>query len=157
MTTTDLDKNALARTCCGNLEAMEWINLGRIYVHLIDDIIDEDIPAANRVSGAERVCAMGAIAIKLYTHPFFLKNKDALAQAMMTCTNTFADSVAWENSDEEWKRGFSEWGSHSWIEVILVVANICGGLRGYEHMRAISAELRVVSYVDHHDKKGGRV
>ena len=141
------DRQAVIKLCCGNEVAIQWLQLGRRYVHLIDDVIDEDIPQANQARGAERICEIGALAIDLYTHPFFLANREALAQAMMTNTNSYADSVAWEKSGTKWKRDFSDWARHGWVEVALVVASICGG---YRHMRAMSQELRTVCYMDHH-------
>ncbi len=151
MTNDSLDHKQVERLCCGDPVAMHWIQLGHRYIHDLDDLIDVDIPNADQVTGAERVCRIGALAIELYTHPFFVKNGAALSQAMITNTNNYADSVRWEKSKVPWQRGFSDWARHGWIDVALVVAYICGG---YANMRNESAELRALSYADHHDGKG---
>lgn len=151
MTIRELDDRIVRRICGQHIEAIEWLQLGRHYIHLIDDVIDEDLPKANREQGAERMCAIGAMAIALYSHPFFIAHREALGQAMLTCTNAYADSVAWEQSETPWQRQCSDWARHSWIEVALVVAYICGG---YENMRGCSAELRAMSWADHHNQTG---
>lgn len=151
MSNDTLNHEQVVRLCRGNIEAIDWIQIGHRYIHEIDDLIDEDLPQANRVRGAERVCRIGAIAIQLYTHPFFIKNGAALSQAMLTNTNNYADSVRWEQSEIPWQRNFSDWARHGWIDVALIVAYICGG---WENMRNEAAELRALSYIDHHDDRG---
>lgn len=151
MTNEQSDHDQIIRLCRGNKEAIHWVQIGRNYVHEIDDLIDDDIPNANRSGGAERACRIGVLALELYTHPFFVKNSTMLATAMLTNTNNYADSVLWEKSDRQWQRGFSDWARHGWLDVVLVVAYICGG---HFNMRSESAELRALSYSDHHDEKG---
>lgn len=151
MTNLESDQEQIVRLCRGNKEAIHWIQLGRRYVHEIDDLIDEDIPNANRTMGSERVCRIGALALELYTHPFFVRNSTMLATAMLTNTNNYADSVMWEKSKHQWQSGFSDWARHGWLSVVLVVAYICGG---YSNMRSESAELWALAYADHHDEKG---
>lgn len=150
MTNVELDSKQLIRLCRGNQEAMHWLQIGRQYVHEIDDLVDES-HGENKARIAERTCLIGALAIELYTHPFFVKHSQRLAQAMLNNTNNYADSVRWEQSAVEWQRNFSDWARHGWLDVCLVVAYICGG---YENMRNESAELRTVSYVDHHGSDG---
>jgi hypothetical protein len=151
MTNQELDRDQLLRLCNGNQEAVHWIQIGRKYIRDIDDLIDDDIPKANRASGSERVCRIGALALELYTHPFFVKHSTMLATAMLTNTNNYADSVQWEGSDTPWQSSFSDWAKYGWIDVLLIVAYICGGRA---NMRDHSAELRAMSYSNHHDQKG---
>lgn len=151
MTNQQTDMEQLLRICNGNKEAAIWLQIGRRYVHEIDDLIDEDIPKADRVSGGQRACLIGSLAIELFTHPFFIRHSAILATAMMTMTNNYADSLRWEKSQVPWQSGFSDWSRHAWLDVVLIVAYICGG---YEAMRNEAAELRAMSYADHHDAKG---
>lgn len=144
-----MDSSAVVRLCKGNAEAFEWIQIGRIYCHEIDDLIDEDVPKANRISAAQRACRIGALALQLYTHPFFLKNMPALRAAMMLNTSNYLDSVEWEEASSEWQRHFSDWARHGWVQVVLVVAEICGG---YENMRNESQELTTMAYANHHNQ-----
>jgi len=151
MTHEDLDAVSIQRICCGDPEAAQWLQVGRVYCHAIDDLIDEDIPNSHRIRGAERVCVIGALALEVYTHPFFIKHSAALKQAMLTCTNTYADSVRWEHSPVTWQMQYADWARHAWIQVVLTVAGLCGG---YTHMRALSEELWAISYADHHNTAG---
>lgn len=151
MNNQTVDRNSLLRLCNGNVEAVEWLQLGRIYCHEIDDLIDEDVPAAARARAAERACRIGAMALRLYSHPFFQKNIQALGYAMMINTINYADSVAWEDSKTDWQKSYSDWARHGWLDVALVVASICGG---YDVARNESRELRAVAYADHHSKTG---
>lgn len=154
MTKEQKEHEQCIRLCRGNKEAMQWLQLGRLYCHEIDDLIDADIPNSDRANGAERMCRIGAMALDLYTHPFFVAHSAALSTAMRLNTANYADSVLWEKSQIEWQRQFSDWSRHGWINVILVVAAICGG---YPNMRAESAELWEYAYVEHHDEKGQAV
>ena len=149
MTIAQLDDIAVKRLCNGIQEAVDWIQLGRVYCHEIDDLIDEDLPKALRQRGAQRACRIGAMAIDLYTHPFFLKNMATLKAAMKTCTHQYAESVAWEESQVEWQKNYADWARHSWLDVCLTVAEICGG---WDHRVSVAEELRTVSYVDHHEE-----
>lgn len=151
MTNDAADHDQVIRLCRGNQEAMSWIQIGKRYIHEIDDLIDEDLKQGNQARGAERVCLIGALAIELYTHPFFLKHGAALSAVMLINTNNYADSLRWEGSLVPWQRSFSDWARHGWIDVCLVVGYICGG---YSSMRNESAELRTLSYADHHDDGG---
>jgi len=118
--------------------------LGRLYVHEIDDLIDEELTKAEK---AEKACTIGALALDLYTHPFFLKNMAVLRSHMLLNTNNYLDSVNCEN-EPGWKAPFSDWARHGWVDLVLVVAEICGG---YANMRNESMELRTMSYMSHHD------
>ena len=145
------DIKQVERLCRGNKQAVDWILLGSNYIHEIDDLIDEDVPKADRLAAAQRACRIGAIAIQLYSHPFYLCYGAALGAAMLVNTNNYADSVLWEDSKTPWQHSFSDWARHGWLDVILLVAYLCGG---YENMRNESLELRTVSYADHHDDCG---
>ncbi len=119
--------------------------MGRMYVHEIDDLVDEEL---TKLQVAEKVCTIGALALDLYTHPFFLKHSAVLRSHMLLNTNNWLDSVNCE-SEPGWKQGFSDWARHGWVDLVLVVAEICGGYAG---MRNESMELRTMSYMAHHDQ-----
>lgn len=148
MTATEFDQAALARCCLGNQEAIGFLLLWRQYVHAIDDFIDNDR------TGPEFLLTTFASAATLYSHPFYLKNLLALRQMVYNCTNAYADSVAWENSDLSWRRSFADHYRHFGAEMVLAVAGICGG---YEHMRSISPELRIICWHEHHDQAGNAI
>jgi len=144
MTSKEFFQLALRRACLGQPDAMDFLTLWSDYVHGIDDLIDE-------VTEPEFRIGLFAQALNLYNHPFYLKHRERLYPVILSCTNLYADSVAWEKSDDEWRRQFSDWARHGGAEMVLAVAGIVGG---YRHMRSISLELRTVNYQEHHDEKG---
>ncbi len=145
MTPNQYDLQALEYACCGNREAMDFLSLWRRYVHEIDDIMDGDRPEREEQLGTF------ALAIELYSHPFYLKNLPALRQVALNCTNAYADTVAWEKSPVEWQQDWADHYRHFGAEMVLAVAGICGG---YEHMRRISPQLRVICWHEHHTPDG---
>lgn len=154
-TLNEQDAAALNRCCLGNAEAIDFLNLWRTYVHLIDDIVDEDLTDTDTLwpkrRAVERINAMGAQAVMLYSHPFYIRNLMALRQVVLNCTNAYADSVMWERSSVPWQAQFADAYRHFGAEMVLAVAGICGG---YEHMRSISPELRIICYHEHHTPTG---
>lgn len=151
MTHCEADQQALLRLTNGNAEAQEWIQLGRLYIHEADDLIDEDVAAGNVRSAADRACRLGAMALDLYTHPFFLKNMAALKYAMLRNLHNYRDSVTWENSVVQWQNQFSDWARHGWLDVCITVGDICGG---YDNTCNETLEMRALSYADHHKETG---
>ena len=133
---------------CGNESAASFLRLWRAYVHGIDDIIDGEI------KDNEGIIAVFMQAAFVYSHPFYLENLPALRQIVINCTNAYADSVMWERSDVEWKRNFADHYRHFAAEMVLAIANICGG---YKHMREASRHLREICWREHHNEKGEAV
>lgn len=147
MTHSQIDHAVATRLCAGNKEALEWLQLGRVWCHLSDDIVDEDLKDGNRQRGAERLCRLGSLSLDLYTHPFFLEHGPALKQAMKTNISNYAMSLKWEDSKVEWQRNFSDWSRHGWLNVCMAVAEICGG---YDHMMSLQEEAWTMAFADHH-------
>jgi len=143
-----MDNAAVSRACLGNKEAMAFLSIWSAYVHAIDDIIDGD-----RDSN-EDVLKAFAMAITLYSHPFYLKNLEALRQIAVNCTNCYADSVAWEKSDVPWQKEWADHYRHIGQEMVLAVASICAYPSSYEHLRSLSQEWRTVCWAEHHDQSG---
>jgi len=144
-----LDNAALYRLCNGNPEAIHFVQLGSAYVHLSDDQVDE--PLSSQAQSAKRACRLGAMALELYTHPFFIKHMPELKQVMLLNLQMYELSVAWENSEVPWQRNFSDWARHGWLNVCLVVGDICAG---YDSTSAELPEMMAMAYVNHHDQSG---
>ena len=141
-----MDLALLKQACQGDAQAEAWLVKWTAYVHLVDDIVDEDM---DKVTRGAQVCAMGATALELYSHPFYLANVARLGQVALNCTNAFADVIpweAWEGVDGKWKERFADVYRHFGCEMVLAVASIKGG---YNLMRAISEQLRVMCWTDH--------
>ena len=154
MTHQQLDHQSVVRLCNGNAEALSWIDLGRRYIHEGDDLIDIDVANQDVPGAAERSCKLGAMALELYTHPFFLKHWPALKYAMLRNLHNYRDSVLLGDSGQEWQRQFSDWARHGWLDVCITVGDICAG---YEQTCNETLEMRALSYVDHHNEKGKEI
>ena len=142
---------ALERCCLGDREAMEFLLLWRAYVHNVDDIIDQDTSEMEEPRRAEFILKTFALAIRLYSHPFYLRNIQALRAVAYSITNAYADSVLFERVSsvecrgEEWKQQWADHHRHAGAEMVLAVAQICGG---YDHVRTLSPELRAVGWYE---------
>lgn len=145
---TDSDKQHIAWLTNNNEQAAKFLLIWRAYVHGIDDIIDGEITTP------EGILNVFMMARFVYTNRFFLEHEQALGQIAINCTNAYADSVAWEKSEVDWQRNFSDHYRHFAAEMVLAIAQICGG---YLHMREVSKRLRVICWKEHHDKKGNAV
>jgi hypothetical protein len=141
MTRNEMDVELVRRICCGNQSAMDFLaNYWAKYCHLIDDLIDGD------AKGAEATLRAFALAITIYSHPFYLQNLAALRQVALNVTCLYADTVAWENAGD-WRGTWADMNRHCSIEMVVAVATICGG---YEHARCVIPELRMLAYAEHH-------
>lgn len=147
MTAYQSDVEKLRVLCLGNQEAMAFVLLWLDYVHLLDDLVDDDVTAK------EEMLRSYIVALEIYTHPFFVRNAAGLKQLVVNVTNLYADSVAWEKSPSRWRSDFADVARHAGNEVILAIAYICGG---YAHLRRISPELRYVAGADDRNRKGAK-
>jgi len=147
MNRTQMDAALLERVCLGNPEAMDFLaNHWSPYVHEIDDIVDGE-----RMLPGD-ICATFARAVVVFTHPFFVRNLAGLRQLLLNITLAYADSAEWERSNSEWKRQWADHYRHVGMEMVIAVAQICGG---YDHSRRISQEQREICYHDHRNAKTG--
>lgn len=136
-----LEPEYLERVCCGNVEAMEFVRMWARYAHEVDDIIDGD-----RVE-AEEILSTFALAILLYSHPFYLRNMVHLRAVLLNITSMYADTVQWERGDVGWKAVVADALRCCGNEVTFAVAMICGG---YDHVRTISAKHRELCWRNQH-------
>lgn len=114
------------------------------YCHEVDDIVD------GGRKGPEALLSTLALAAMVYSHPFYLRNLAALRQVALLVTNTYADSVAWANSAVPWQRAFADCYRHCGNEMVFAVAALCGG---YDHLRSIAQEQRVMCYEVQHGRE----
>jgi hypothetical protein len=145
MNLAEAERRETAWLTCGNAGAADFLEHWRSYVHGIDDIIDGEI------TDAEGILAVFMEAAFVYSCPFYLEHLGPLRQLVVNCTSAYADVVAWEKSDDAWKRNFADHYRHFGMEIALAVAAICGG---YQHMREASRILRVRCWEEHHNEKG---
>lgn len=126
-------------------EAMDFLaNHWAPYCHQVDDLIDGER------SKPEEILATFALAITLYSHPFFLRHVSALRQVALNTTSMYADSVGWEKA-QDWRGTWADHHRHCALEMVAAVAMICGG---YTHARQLMPELRKMAWHEHHNQNG---
>lgn len=128
--------------CCNNPDALMFVSAFHHYCHTIDDFVDGD-----KQFNAESMLDMLMQANVLYSTPFYINNCIRLQPVIANITNTYADSVAWEKSDVDWKRNVADVIRQCGNDMVVTVAWICGG---YQHMRTISLKLREFAYHSQH-------
>lgn len=134
----------ITRLCCGDREAIEFLCLWAQYCHRVDDVIDGD------VTHTEGILGTFALAPVLFSHPFYLRHLFALRAVVLLVTNMYADSIAWANGPAPWQREFANCYRHCGNEMLIAVAQICGG---YDHARTISLEQREQCYHTQHPEQ----
>lgn len=128
--------------CHGNQDATSFLLAFHAYCHQIDDLIDGET-----TYNPENLLKVLMTANALYSTPFYLQHAWRLQAVIASITNTYADSVAWENSSVKWKSNVADVIRQCGNDMVLVVAFIVGG---YVNMRAISLQLREFAYNDQH-------
>lgn len=152
MTRNEIDSAAIERACCGNPEAMDYLKLWSPMVHGVDDVEDRGGMTA------EFRQALYILVLECSTHPFFLRHLRELKMTWLLVANAYADVLAWEKSDEPWKKEFVNVMRHAGMDMVLAVAAMCAPPnKGYEHMRRISQEWRTMCKFQHTDVKGENV
>lgn len=123
----------------GNHEASVFLRGWFYYCHGIDDVIDGHVPEGEL---KEKIIGLFLYAKDLYSTPFYRRNIDMLSGVVDAVVNAYADSVAWELSEEPWQQEQSRLLCSQGIDILIVVAKICGG---YELMRSVSVKIRELS------------
>ena len=132
MTTEDMENEMFDHLGKGDAMAIDFAKRAVGYFHMADDVIDEK-------PDAEFVIKTFVVGQDLYCHPFFVRHAHALNAVIRMCISTYADSVAWERSNDPAKREWADYARHAGLELLLAVADICGG---WDHRREVSREWR---------------
>lgn len=129
--------------CNGNQEAMVFVTLWYRYCHRIDDLLDtrED---GRPIMSAEEILETFLLAAMLYSCPFYKKHSDMLLSTVITTTNAYADSVAWERSPIDHRRNIGNILRTCGNEMFFLVATITGGI---SHMRKVSQRIRETDFL----------
>lgn len=148
---TKAECHAMADEICrGNRDARAFCDCWYQYCHGIDDLLDTRLDGRPTVS-AEFILHLFATAALLYNCPFFVAHRQHLFPLVITITNMYADSVAWEKSPLERQRAMADVLRTCGDEMLLMVAMLTGG---WEHMRTMSVKLRDRDWVLQHDSNG---
>jgi len=134
--------NLYREACLENPDAMVFLLAFHCYAHAVDDLVDEGCTP-------EKLLDCLAQANAMYGTLFWLANSARLGGVISQIANTWADSVAWEREDEEWKRRVADVIRQCGNDMVTQVASIVGGWR---HMRSISLRLREHAYNEQHQE-----
>lgn len=136
--------------CCGNQNAMRFCDHWYHYCHGIDDLIDTIRDGRPRMS-KDQIISLFFRAALLYNCDFYVNNRDVLAPIVLLITNTYRDSVAWEQSPRSDLRKMGDVFRTCGNEMLIMVALICGG---EAHMRKMSLAIKERDFVLQHDSLG---
>ena len=131
--TGEFETEMLNHACRGDAAAVDFTKRALAYFHAADDLVDTEQEPEEKLKTLVR-------AQELYTHIFFVRNAHGLNAVLRTCESIYADSVAWEKSDDPDQRAWADHARHCGFDLILAVADICGG---WEHRRAVSRDVRL--------------
>lgn len=121
-------------------DALAWVTLYSIYVHAIDDIIDEE-------KDPEFILRTFELAAILYNNNWYLSHFNELYPLIKMASNSYMDSVEFEKSDKAWKNHVADIIRQNVNELVLACIEI---VSGYNAKREASSILRELSYFAHH-------
>lgn len=122
-----------------------WSNFG-LYSHMIDDLIDRDIP-----DNPETFGAILMMACNLYSCNFYVKYQQHLYHAIHMIHHIYFDSVRMERSKELWKKEHADVLKSMGIQLSLTIIEILGE---YNKRRELSDAMYKFSYEVQHDENG---
>jgi hypothetical protein len=119
----------------GNASAIDFINRLFDAVELWDDLIDKDV----EISDAHINRVFGSLMFFLPANDWFIDNRKYYLPLMMASINAFHDANAMQDSESPRLRNLAFHIRNFGIELHIATALLIGG---YEHMRAVSGEIR---------------
>jgi hypothetical protein len=131
----------------GDREAMAFNDQWYRYVHGIDDLIDTMQDGRAQMS-QDQIIGLFLNAAFLYNTPFFIRHRNLLFPIVLSITNTFANSVAWEKSSLNRRRIMADVWRTCGDEMYDMVAMIVGG---WNHVRVTSPLIRDRDWIGQHD------
>lgn len=141
-----LDELSL-EVCKGDQSAMLFCGLWFGYCHAIDDLIDNMVDG-KPTTHPEEILKLLATAAAIYNSDFYRRHQEQLFMAVLSITNAYADSVAWERSPLLRRRQIADVLRCCGNEMFFIVALLTGG---WGHMRAMSPKIRDRSWVLQHN------
>lgn len=121
-------------------EAIEWLELYTMLVHLSDDVVDEtDLTVEEKIEAF-------TVAKMVWSHPFYLKYQPQLSMVDELNTVAFLDAEKWKKSDEHWKRLSAEVLRHQCYNMFFAVVLITCGRKV---LREISTAFREFTHLKH--------
>ena len=122
-------------------DARDYVIKHNNYVHFIDDIIDGDV-----TNNPDNILKLMHMACDLHSMPFHRQYGHVLFMLDTVINNSYADSVKWEKSEEDWKKKASDVIRHEALNTFFAVVFI---IAGYDKMRKISSRMREFTHFRH--------
>lgn len=130
----------------GNGDALFFLQAWCLHTHAIDDFID------NKVRDRDKFLALLVEASAVFTCSFYQQHAPSLEPVVLLINSAYGDSMKWEKADMEWQRQWADTLRFSGNEMVIKVAEICGG---YRLARDVSTQLREDSWTSHHNESVG--
>lgn len=130
-------------------DAVRFFYAWNDYCHFVDDLVDGDVEKTS-----ENILKLCVKAAALYSSNFYTRYSVQLYPVVLTITNSYADSVKWEDSQEAWKQQHADVLRACGNDMLMVVVGI---VDGYDAMREVSEMIRQLSYNQHHTVEGEAV
>lgn len=150
--TPELEK-LLLKASNGNKDAFEFLRGFHYLAHGLDDVLDGEVSAETI---KEFLINLFVYAKDLYSCGFYREHCAELSSVIDAVANAYADSVRYQDQQYEsqydpragelpWQLATANIIRSQGVDVIIIVAKLCGG---YEHMREVSQIARFLSYVE---------
>lgn len=139
-----------AKICNGDKDAMQFNDLWYKYVHDIDDLLDTRTDE-RPIMSTDQILGIFASAAVLYNCPFFVRHRNLLFPIVLSITNTYANSVAWERSPLKRRQQMADVWRTCGNEMYDMVSMITGG---WNRARETSPLIRDRDWIGQHDDNG---
>lgn len=144
---TNAECHAFANEVCrGNTEARVFVDLFYKLCHALDDLIDCKEDGRPTMSN-EKIIELWAITALMYNTPYYIKNRTHLFPSILSVTNLYAQSVAWERSPINRQRIMADILRTVGDHVLFIVALLEGG---WSNMRTVTAKIMDADWVLQH-------
>lgn len=123
----------------GNPDAARFLLAFVAHCHVLDDVIDGDVPV-----GDERLMASEAAwLLELTGNAFFVQHRAMLVPVILAGFNAWLDANRMEKSEDEREARAADVVKGIYHEVCWTVAFICGG---WDHLRTVTRLYREYDY-----------
>lgn len=119
----------------GNPHAAGFLLAFVRFCHLLDDVIDKDVPVNDERLAKESLDLIE----ELLLNPFVQEHRIVLWPLIVVAFNAWLDANKWENSRNKVLQRDADVLKGVYHEVCWMTARLCGG---WEHMRKVTTENR---------------
>jgi hypothetical protein len=125
--------------CCGSEDALHVCWAFYQFLHVVDDLVDRDVPVAVDTVGFHLIAFTEVVAC----NPFFQAHRDLLMGAFRVAVVEWLDSEEWAKREDVWDKMAARVLKSQYQNLFFLIASLCGGVA---HMRAMTAKYREYQY-----------